>query len=513
MVVVESPLPLLAVGISLVLALLILAFGNRHEILRIPLAVAAAIFNCVICIILIPYALNNRIFEIHVLQMTPRIWMFFHVDQLGLIFATTAAFLWLLATIYSIGYMKGEHALTRYYGFYILCLTWTMGAAFAGNLLTLLIFYELLSVTSYIIIAHEETPEAIAAGKKYIIYILIGGTFILFAIVFTYFLAGSQTLTKTGLLSLRYGRTPLTILFTSFILGFGVKAAIMPLHGWVPDAHPAAPAPASAILSGVLVAAGCFGIMRVVYNVFGVELIRELGFGIVMAYVVSVTIIVSSVIAIDQDNLKRRLAYSTIGQMSYVILGTMLLTPNAAWGAMVHIANHAFMKGTLFMCSGVVLKQGKTRNVSDMHGIGHKLPITMICFTVAALAMIGTPPLAGFISKWLLCIGALEAHRAVFIVVLLLSSLLGAIYFLPIVYVAFFGEKKEAESDLEGALVEEHNAHHDEERFQVTWGEAPATMLVPIIIATLNVFVLGICAAFGGLPLSLVQIAQKMLFK
>lgn len=513
MVVVESPLPLLAVGISLVLALLILAFGNRHEVLRIPLAVAAAIFNCVICIILIPFALQNKIFEIHVLQMTPRIWMFFHVDQLGLIFATTAAFLWLLGTIYSIGYMKGEHALARYYGFYILCLTWTMGAAFAGNLLTLLIFYELLSVTSYIIIAHEETPEAIAAGKKYIIYVLIGGTFILFAIVFTYFLAGSQTLTKTGLLSLRYGRTPLTILFISFILGFGVKAAIMPLHGWVPDAHPAAPAPASAILSGVLVAAGCFGIMRVVYNVFGVQLIRELGFGLVMAYVVSVTIIVSSVIAIDQDNLKRRLAYSTIGQMSYIVLGTMLLTPSAAWGAMVHIANHAFMKGTLFMCSGVVLKQGKTRNVSDMHGIGHKLPITMICFTIAALAMIGTPPLAGFISKWLLCIGALEAHRAIFIIVLLLSSLLGAIYFLPIVYVAFFEEEKGAESDLEGVQVEEHNANHNEERFQVTWGEAPATMLIPIIIATLNAFVLGICAAFGGLPLSLVQIAQKILFK
>lgn len=513
MTVVRLGLPLIAVGASLVLALLILAFGNRHEKLRITLAVTAAVFDSLVCMILIPLSLPGKVFTIHVIQMTPRIWLFFRVDQLGLIFGSTAAFLWLLATIYSIGYMKGEHALTRYYGFFILCLTWTMGVAFAGNLLTLLIFYELLSVTSYIIIAHEETPEAIAAGKKYIIYILIGGTFILFAIVFTYFLAGSQTLLRNSLLSLKYGRTPLTILFASFVIGFGIKAAIMPLHGWVPDAHPAAPAPASAILSGVLVAAGAYGIMRVIYNVFGVHLMRQLGFGTILAYIVSITIIVSSIIAIDQDNLKRRLAYSTIGQMSYIVLGTALLTQNGAWGAMVHIANHAFMKGTLFMCSGVVLKQGKTRNVSDMKGIGYQLPITMICFTIAALAMIGTPPLAGFISKWFLCVGALKAHQPIFVGVLLASSLLGAIYFLPIVYTAFFGKEPEVRSENEKAEKTAASEHEGNGKLKIDWKEAPPTMIWPIIIGTFNVIALGICAATGGLPLSLIQVAQRILFR
>ncbi len=514
MIIVKTVLPLLAVSVCLVASLLILMLGNRYEKSRIPLAVFAAGFASFVCAILIPHALQDKVFVLHVLQMTPRIWLFFYVDALGLVFGATAAFLWLLATIYSIGYMSGEHALTRYYGFFILCLTWTMGTAFAGNLLTLLIFYELLSVTSYIIIAHEETPEAIAAGKKYIIYILIGGTLILFAIVFTYFLAGSQTLMNNGILSIAHGRSSLTLLFAAFVAGFGVKAAIMPLHGWVPDAHPAAPAPASAILSGVLVAAGSFGIMRVVYNIFGASLIRKLGFGIIIAVIVSFTIIISSVLAIDQDNLKRRLAYSTIGQMGYIILGTVLLAPSAAWGAMVHIANHAFMKGTLFMCSGVILKQGKTRNISEMHGIGYAFPITMICFTIAALGMIGTPPLAGFISKWLLCIGALQADRAWFIAVLLLSSLLGAIYFLPIVYVSFFGQKENGlMNETSPVPVSDNPGHRPERKFQITWGEAPRTMIWPIIIGTTNVVVLGICSALRFLPFSLVQIAQSMLFK
>ncbi len=261
----------------------------------------------------------------------------------------------------------------------------------------------------------------------------------------------------------------------------------------------------------MLVAAGCFGIMRVVYNVFGAHLMRQLGFGLILAYIVCFTIIISSIIAIDQDNLKRRLAYSTIGQMGYIVLGTVLLTRYAAWAAMVHIANHAFMKGTLFMCSGVVLKQGKTRNISKMHGIGSKLPITMICFTVAAFAMIGTPPMAGFITKWFLCLGALEAQRPFFIAVLLLSSLLGAVYFLPIVYVAFFGKEKPGETSIANSSLQQANPENEQtEKFKITWGEAPGTMIWPIIIGTLNVFVLGICSAVQYLPLSLVQIAQTL---
>ncbi len=445
--------------------------------------------------------------------MTPRIWLHFRADGLSIVFALTAALLWALATVFSLGYMKGEHALTRYYGFLILCLTWTMGIGFAGNLLTLFIFYELLSVTSYPVIVHEETPEALAAGKKYIIYVLVGGTFILLGIVLTFYLANSQTLVKTGILSIKYGYNTLAILFTTFVLGFGVKAAIMPLHGWVPDAHPAAPAPASALLSGVLVCAGCYGLMRVIYNIFGTELLRQLGFGAILAYVAAATIIVASIIALDQDNLKRRLAYSTISQMSYIVLGTILLTPSSAIGGMVHIANHGFMKAILFLCSGVIIKGVKKRNISEMQGIGYVLPITMVCFAIVTLGMMGCPPLAGFISKWMLCVGGFEAGKPIFVVVLLISSLLCAAYLLPVVFTAFFGKTKEEIEALKEAHAKGEQTHLEEPRIQLETKSVPWTMLLPILIGTFCVVIFGFGSMIHWLALPLSKVATQLLLK
>lgn len=468
-----------------------------------PTARKLALF--VICLLevavavsLVPGVLEGAEYETHLLQLTPRIWMYLHVDAMGALFGLTASVLWLLALVYSFGYMEGEHRLGRYYAFFMLALSWTMGVAYAGNLLTFLIFYELFSILTYPLIVHEETPAAMAAGTKYIIYILVGGSLVLLAIVFTFFLAGDQTLAaQGGLLALSMGKGKLAAIFWCFIVGFGVKAALVPLHGWVPDAHPAAPAPFSAVLSGVMVAAGSFGIMRVVYNVFGVALLREMDVMRWLAYAAAFTVVFAALLAVSQDDIKRRLAYSTISQMGYVALGVGLLGAEAASGALVHIANHAFMKGALFLCAGLLIKRAGIHRVSEVDGLAQRMPVTTAALTVATLAMIGTPPLCGFVSKWYLGLGMLEVEQPLYLIVLLGGALLAAVYLLPIVYAAYFRPPSAAVLALEAR----------------EGAEAPATMLGPLAVAIALVVALGILSTLPGMPLSLARLAAGIAFR
>lgn len=510
---VTSYLSPLAIGIPLLSAVMVFFVGRRKEHLRNQLVIIAGLVDFLLIFSMLPASLEGIVFKAYLFKMTPFVWIFTQADQLGLLFALTVSSLWFLAAVYSLEYMKDEHAQTRYYFFLLLCLSWTIGVAFSGNLLTFFIFYELFSFSTYPLIIHEQTPEALAAGKKYMVYILVGGVFIFFSIIFTFFLTGSQVLTETGILSLSLGHGVLRLLFWSFVIGFGVKAAIMPLHGWVPDAHPAAPASFSALLSGVMVAAGAFAILRVIYNVFGVHLVRQLGVGPILSVIVSVTIILASVMALDQDNLKRRLAYSTIGQMGYVILGASLLTPEAAWGGIIHITNQAFMKGTMFFCAGVIIKKTGKKNISEMQGIGSKLPITMGAFTLAALGMVGVPPLSGFISKWYLGIGTLEADKPIYLIVLLLSSLLNAAYFLPIIYSAFFGKAEQEEGYTVQEVAAEAIPGPAEVAVKKYKPEASWLMLVPIIIGASIVFFHGLFSIWKGLPFSLTLKAVEILFR
>jgi len=443
----------------------------------------------------VPGVLDGHVYETYLLRLTPSIWMYMRVDAMGALFGLTASVLWLLALVYSTGYMADEHRKGRYYTFFMLSLAWTMGVAYAGNLLTFLIFYELFSILTYPLVVHEETPEAMAAGTKYIIYILVGGSLVLLAIVFTFFLAGDQTLSAEGLLSMDMGRGNLLAIFWCFIAGFGVKAALVPLHGWVPDAHPAAPAPFSTVLSGVMVAAGSFGIMRVVFNVFGVSLLGELGVMRYLQYIAAFTIVFAAILAVNQDNLKRRLAYSTISQMGYVALGIALLGEEATIGALVHITNHAFMKGTLFLCAGLLIKRAGIHNVSEMRGIAKRMPVTMAAFAIAALSMIGTPPLSGFVSKWYLGLGMLQVDQPYYLVVLLGGALLAAVYLLPIVYIAYFKEPQ-TPTDAE----------------KPAGREAPLSMLVPAVCAAGLTILLGLAASAPGMPLSLARLAAETLF-
>lgn len=509
---VTSPLPAVAVLLPLLGAMLVVPLGRMSARARAVIVVGTTAAATGVVVAMIPGVLGGAVYSAVVFKMAPSIWMHFMADPLGLMFGSTVVVLWMLAAVYSQGYMADEHKQNRYYVFFMLSLGWTLGVAFAANLLTLLVFYELFSILTYPLVIQEETPEAIAAGTKYIIYILIGGSLLLPAVVLSYWLGGTLTLMEPGILTAQVSRLGLIATFWCFIAGFGVKAAVMPLHGWVPDAHPAAPAPFSALLSGVMVAAGSFGIARVFFNVFGTELLRSLGMIDIVGYVAAITVVLAAILAISQDNLKRRLAYSTISQMAYVVLGLTLLGEFALQGALVHIANHAFMKGTLFLCAGIIIKKTGYHNISEMAGLAARLPWTMAAFTVSVLGMIGTPSLSGFVSKWYLGLGMLEVGKPLYLLVLLGGALLAAIYLLPIVY-TFYLKKPYAEATSDDPDPVPSTVHNPSSREVSDGPEAPLSMLAPTLTGALLTVVLGLFAWAPGLPLSLARIAIEALVK
>lgn len=466
-----------------------------------------------------PGALAGEVARTRLVDVAPRLSISLRVDTLGFYFALLLALLWLLATIYSLGYMREGQA--RFHSFLALNLSFCLGVAFSANMFTLFIFYELMSLFTYPLIIHDGTERARRAGLKYLVYAISAGAVLLAAVIINYYYAGTLDFGAGGMLSAAGTSTgAMLTLFALYMLGFGVKASIMPLHGWVPDAHPAAPAPASALLSGVILKMGAFGMIRVLFDVFGMRSISRLGVALPMLWVASVTIIVASIFAITQDDLKRRLAYSSIAQVSYIILGLFFITQAGETGGLLQVAHHAVMKGTLFLCSGVILHETSRRNISEMAGIGRRLPVTMGAFSVAALGMIGMPLTCGFITKWQLGVGAMQAHRGYFIAILLASSLLNAVYFLPIIYTAFFREEAGARADGEaGALADDETRAPAGDRppgaGDTAGGrngglprfgrEAPATMLVPLGITASLVVILGIFVTAPGLPYDIVK--------
>ncbi len=490
---VSSIRPLLAPAMSMLCAILVFLTG-KSALWRRFWSLGAAAIKLGIVLSMLPAALRGTIFFTELAPFTPGISINFRVDQLGLFFGLVSSTLWIVTTIYAIGYMEPEHEKVRFFGFFAICVSTTVGIAFAGNLFTLFIFYELLTIATYPLVIHEETPEALKAGRKYLIYTLTGGTILLLSIAYTFFLSGTVTLSATGVFSkevIAENSRNLVLLFATFIVGFGVKAAIMPLHGWLPSAM-VAPTPVSALLHAVaVVKAGVFGISRVIYNVFGLALVKELGVGLVLAYIASFTIIAGSILALLQDNLKRRLAYSTVSQLSYIVMGAALGTPAAVTGSIIHIANQAFQKITMFFVAGSIQRKTGKTEISQMIGIGHKMPITMATFTVSALGFIGVPLIAGFITKWYLCLGSLQAYTFFFVIIMLVSSLLNAAYWLPIVYAAYFKDPLDGDFRM---------------------NEAHWTMLYPCIFCAVYVIALGTLAEIPGLPLSLARTFVRFLF-
>jgi len=459
--------PLLAVLVSAA-AIVLIALSGRRPNLREGWTLAAGTVKLLIVASMVPLILDGKTIECTLVQFAPGMSIKFRVDALGMLFALVASSLWIATSAYSIGYMRGlkEHGQTRYFCYFALALSATIGVAFSANLLTLYLFYEILSLATYPLVTHHQDAEARSSGRKYLTFIL--GTsiaLVLPAMLIAFDLAGTLEFSGSGFLAGTTSTTVLTVLLLMLVFGFA-KAAIMPFHAWLPAAM-VAPTPVSALLHAVaVVKVGAFSILRVVTGVFGVDLLQSLDAGTLLCWIAAFTVIVSSLVALSQDGLKRRLAFSTIGQLSYIVLGAALLSPKGLTGGMLHVAMHAFGKITLFFCAGAIfVAAGKTK-ISEMVGIGRRMPVTMIAFFIGSLSVIGLPPCGGFLSKWYLVLGTLEADRIPMLIVLLGSSLLNAAYFLPIVYRAFFCTPAEAQ-------------------FEKKVAEAPLFCLVPLVVTAL----------------------------
>jgi formate hydrogenlyase subunit 3/multisubunit Na+/H+ antiporter MnhD subunit len=398
-----------------------------------------------------------------------------------------------------------EHAQTRFYFSFALALFGAIGIAFAANLVTMFIFYEVLTISTYPLVAHEETPEAISAGHKYLAYLLTGGLFFLIGILVVYGLAGTTDFTFQGILRPVLNadsKMTLQLVFFCFLIGFA-KAAWMPIHAWLPTAM-VAPTPVSALLHAVaVVKAGVFGITRIVCHIYGIEVMQLLGLGLPLAIIAAFTIVVANVYAIGQDNLKRMLAYSTINQLSFILVGVAILSPMALKGAMLHIPFHGFMKITLFLCAGAIAAITGKKTIGEMAGLGRQMPITLIAFFIAMLGMCGAPPLAGFISKWHMALGAIESGAHFLLLIILVGSLLDVVYFFPVVKIAFFVKVPRAET-LQHDMEEKVELYNGKKRILEKQRVLYLFMILPLAVTAL--FSILLCL-FPNL-LSIYQLAQ-----
>jgi multicomponent Na+:H+ antiporter subunit D len=417
-------------------------------------------------------------------EILPGLEIRLELEPLGLLFALVASGLWFVSGIYSIGYMRGngEAHQTRFFACFALSICAALGVALAGNLLTLYLFYEALTFITYPLVAHHGNEQARRGARTYLALLLLSSMlFLLPAMVITWLVAGTLDFTAGGILSSRLSGFAAAGLLALYVFGIG-KAALMPIHRWLPAAM-VAPTPVSALLHAVaVVKAGVFSVVKVIVYVFGFDFGAET-FGW-LPWIAGFTILAASIVALRADNLKRRLAYSTVSQLSYVVLAAAILAPLSIAGAVLHIAAHAFGKITLFFAAGAVYTAAHKTEVSQLDGVGRYMPWTFAAFAIGALSMIGLPPAAGFVSKWFMVSGAVQAEQWVALGVIAASTLLNAGYFLPIVYRAFFLPATDA------------NAHH---------GEAPWTM-VTAMVATAVLTVL--MFFYADVPLAL---AERML--
>ncbi len=435
--------PILAIIVALLAAGIILVF-RHHRTIRDGISLVAAVIMFLIVISMAPLIMAGHTIELNLFTVLPGIDFAFRVDSLGMVFATISSLLWIVAAIYCVGYMRSlkEQNQTRFYASFAISLAAAVGGAFAANLFTLVIFYEVLTLITYPLVYHKETEKSWQGSRRYMIYLMgASKTFLLAGLALTYQVAGTLDFKTNGLLdNLDLSSAMLTGIYLCYLGGFA-KAAIMPFHAWLPAAM-VAPTPVSALLHAVaVVKMGVFCVLRLVFDVVGLRLMDLHGLGIATAYLVSFTIIMASVYALTRDDLKARLAYSTVSQLSYIILGAVMLSPMSIIGGVLHMPGHALSKITLFFCAGSIYCASKRMKVSELSGIGRHLPWTMGAFFIGSLGMIGVPSTGGFISKWYLVLGSVEAGELFFLIVLLSSSVLNAAYFLPITYIAFFREE------------------------------------------------------------------------
>ncbi|MDY0350224.1 MAG: monovalent cation/H+ antiporter subunit D family protein [Desulfobulbaceae bacterium] len=473
---------------NLLLAVIIPLFGSvvvmtlkNHPNLREFVSFSSSALLFLLVLSFTPAITSGTTFVYTLFQLLPGLSITLRADGFSMIFALVASSLWVIAVFYSMGYMRGlqEHAQTRFNACFALAIFGAIGVALSDNLFTMYLFYEIVSVCTYPLVAHHQDEEGYEGGKKYIVYLTTTAKlFLLPAMILIYVLAGTLDFPHnifTGMIPGDVKAWIVIMLYVFCIFGFA-KNGVMPFHHWLPGAM-VAPTPVSALLHAVaVVKVGVFCTTRTMLYVFGVDTMTALNLGIPTAYFVGFTIIMASVIALSKDNLKARLAYSTVSQLSYIILGVALLTPHAIDGGLIHIVNHAFSKITLFFCAGAIYVAAHKKNISEMSGLGRTMPFTFGAFAVASLSMIGAPPVAGFVSKWYLLVGSMEAHQIGILLILIASTVLNVGYFAPVTFKAFFGRRPE------GAAAGIR--------------EAPLSMLIPILIAVTVSVIIGIYPNF-----------------
>ncbi|MEM7120809.1 MAG: monovalent cation/H+ antiporter subunit D family protein [Pseudomonadota bacterium] len=429
----------LAIAIPVAGAVLIVLTGRLADVREAVTMVTAILTFMVVVLLLLPVLAGERptvilgepIYGLP-LKLT--------LEPLGMVFALVASLLWMVTSVYSIGYMRSnrEGHQTRYYAFFAVSIASAVGIAFSGNMFTLFVFYEVLTIATYPLVTHHGNDEARRGGRTYL-GILLGTSiaFQLLAIIWTWVATGTLDFRDGGILSGHVAGPALIVLLLLYMYGIG-KAALMPLHRWLPAAM-VAPTPVSALLHAVaVVKAGVFTVLKVILYIFGIDLLAETSGSEILVWLAGITIIVGSLVALRQDNIKRRLAYSTVSQLSYVVLGAAILAPISVAGAIIHIAAHAFGKITLFFVAGSIYTAAHKTLVSELDGIGRRMPWTMAAFAVGSLSMIGLPPTFGFVSKWYMLQGAMQTEQFIPVAVIVVSTLLNAAYFLPILFQAYF---------------------------------------------------------------------------
>jgi len=495
-----TTLALLAILIPFLAAFLI-PLAWRWPNVRETVTLSASVLTAIAVWSLVTPVLEGARPELAGPEIVPGFRLALRVEPLGLIYALVASTLWIVNSIYSMGYMRAnsEPRQTGFYVCFAVAIASAIGIAFSKNLITLFLTYEVLTLSTYPLVTHKATEEARKSGRIYLI-LLIGTSMVLLlpAILLTGAITGTTDFAPGGI----FGGstiTPLAMggLLALFVFGIG-KAAVMPVHFWLPAAM-VAPTPVSALLHAVaVVKAGVFTLLKVVVMIFGIDTLRTTGAGDWLVWAAGFTVIMASLVALRQDNLKKRLAYSTVSQLSYVVLGAAILTPIAAIGAAIHIAAHACAKITLFFAAGSIYTAAHKTEISELNGIGHKMPWTMTAFTVGALAMIGLPPTAGFLGKWFMLTGAVGSSQWLPVAVIVVSTILNALYFLPIIHRAFFRDAEtvpidpDAElqfaSSLGAAAVHDKDAHGNDHHHDEDHGEAP----LPIVIALTTTAILTI---------------------
>jgi len=467
-----------------VLGAIFIVAADRHPNLREAISIVASLIVLYTVFCLYSAFGNGVRVDVEWLEILPGLTISFGIEPLGLLFSLVASFLWLVTIVYAIGYMRGHHEenQTRFYAYFAVSIAAVMAIAHSSNLFTLFVFYEILTLSTYPLVTHAGTAKAKNGGRIYL-SILLGTSiaFFLLAIISTWLITGTLDFRDGGIFNDDVSPFIAGTLLVLYILGIG-KAAILPFHGWLPAAM-VAPTPVSALLHAVaVVKAGVFAVLKVCLLIFGFDLLAVLPTTQALLYLAAASVLVASIMALRQDNLKARLAYSTVGQLSYITIGALLATSSAFAGGALHIAMHAFGKITLFFCAGAILVATHKTEISQMHGLGKKMPITMIAFFIGSLSIIGVPPTGGTWSKWYLISGTFQAEQWILTVTLILSSLLSIAYLLPISIRAFF-------------------PFRDKQKFEFSLHEAPTASLLALSVTAIC------CIALFFFPQSLYELA------